>query len=123
MHKCSKSGKINVFSNPLLKLHRCQFGHVTHMGALVQVPVFISAVWAVRHMAVSNWPGFDTGGTLWFGDLTQRALDLASLQAPMGPVGVLLPAAVVLLMLVTIDSSFGPLTQGPPGEPLHLAVE
>lgn len=103
-------------------LHMYQSAHMTYMGALAQVPVFISAVWAVRHMAVTNWPGFDTGGTLWFGDLTLRALDLGSLQAPMGPVGVLLPGTVVLLMLITIDSSFGPLTQGPPGEPLHLYI-
>ena len=81
-----------------------------------QVPVFITAVWAVRHMAVSHWLGFDTGGTLWFENLTQPALDAAHMAAPMGPMGVVLPASVVMLMLMNIDSAFTPLSQGRPGE-------
>lgn len=51
---------------------------------MVQLPVFITAMWSIRTMALSSWPGFDTGGVAWFKDLNLPALDLTTLTAPMG---------------------------------------
>ena len=36
------------------------------VGLPVQVPVFVTAVMAVRRMAAAPWPGLDAGGALWF---------------------------------------------------------
>ena len=52
----------------------------------------------------------DAGGLLWFPDLTQAGLNLAALQAPLGPYGAALPACVALAMFANINRSFG----GPP---------
>lgn len=37
---------------------------------LIQVPLFIYWIVSVRQMAMAGHPGFDTGGILWFTDLT-----------------------------------------------------
>ena len=47
----------------------------------VQLPVFVTAMWASRRMALAPWPGLEAGGALWFPDLTIPALDLASQTA------------------------------------------
>ena len=39
----------------------------------VQLSVFGTSVFAARHMAAHIWPGFATGGVLWFPDLTKAA--------------------------------------------------
>jgi hypothetical protein len=46
-----------------------------------QLPVFVTAMWASRRMALAPWPGLEAGGALWFPDLTVPALDLASQTA------------------------------------------
>ena len=51
---------------------------------LAQLPVFITAMAAIRTMSLSGWPGFSTGGGAWFPDLTLPAMDLATWTAPMG---------------------------------------
>ena len=51
---------------------------------MLQLPIFITAMWSFRSMALASWPGFDTGGALWFKDLTLPAMDLTTLTAPMG---------------------------------------
>ena len=50
---------------------------------------------------------FFTGGVLWFSDLCQPALDLAAATAPLGSIGVVLPAGVALAMFANIQRSFG----------------
>ena len=47
----------------------------------MQLPVFVTAMWASRRMALAPWPGLEAGGALWFPDLTVSALDLASQTA------------------------------------------
>lgn len=47
----------------------------------MQLPVFVTAMWASRRMALAPWPGLEAGGALWFPDLTVPALDLASQTA------------------------------------------
>lgn len=75
----------------------------------MQLPVFISAVWAIRRMSVSSWPGLSEGGALWFPDLTLPALDLANLAAPLGSAGIALPLAVSVAMFANVSLAFGPL--------------
>ncbi|EFN57373.1 hypothetical protein CHLNCDRAFT_142761 [Chlorella variabilis] len=73
---------------------------------LAQLPVFITAMAAIRTMSLSGWPGFSTGGGAWFPDLTLPAMDLATWTAPMGMAGVVLPVGIVLSMLANIDAAF-----------------
>ena len=40
---------------------------------LVQISIFGTSVFAARHMAACDWPGFAAGGALWFPDLTKAA--------------------------------------------------
>ena len=53
----------------------------------VQLPVFVTSVWAIRRMSASGWPGLADGGALWFRDLTMCALDMSHMTAPMGRCG------------------------------------
>ena len=39
----------------------------------VQISIFGTSVFAARHMAACDWPGFAAGGALWFPDLTKAA--------------------------------------------------
>eukprot|EP00884_Botryococcus_braunii_P015951 jgi/Botrbrau1/3039/Bobra.0070s0035.1 len=82
---------------------------------IVQIPVFVSTIWAVRHMALSGWPGMSHGGTLWFPDLTEGALSLAPLSIPMGLAGLLLPGAVTFFLQANIKYSYGRLSLQAPG--------
>lgn len=50
---------------------------------LIQLPVFVTAVLAVRRLAQQPGIGLETGGALWFYDLTQTALNLDTVSAPM----------------------------------------
>ena len=75
----------------------------------MQLPVFITSVWAIRRMSLSGWPGLSDGGALWFPDLTLPALDLASMTAPLGPAGIVLPVAVAAAMFTNVGLAFGPL--------------
>ncbi|DBA80543.1 hypothetical protein WJX77_009280 [Trebouxia sp. C0004] len=74
---------------------------------VTQIPLFMTAVMAVRRMSASDWPGFHTGGLFWFTDLCRPALDLAAVNAPLGSWGIVLPAGVALAMLANIQRSFG----------------
>jgi len=71
------------------------------------LPCFITMMMTVRYMASSPDFSFQTGGLLWFRDLTLPAFDFASLTAPMGPVGVVLPGTLVLLYHYSIHQNFG----------------
>lgn len=74
----------------------------------VQLPVFITLVMAVRRMAGVPWPGFESGGLAWFSDLTLTSVKWseAGLMAPMGPYGIILPAAVTGLMFANLQIGF-----------------
>ncbi|KAL0024349.1 hypothetical protein WJX79_002004 [Trebouxia sp. C0005] len=74
---------------------------------VAQIPLFVTAVMAVRRMSASEWPGFHTGGLFWFTDLCRPALDLAAVNAPLGSWGMVLPAGVALAMFANIQRSFG----------------
>ena len=96
------------------------------LSPLMQIPVFASAVLGVRAMANAGWPGFSDGGALWFPDLTARAVEiiasssassvassasvatssLASLTAPMGVSGGILPALVAAGTLAAAAAAF-----------------
>lgn len=41
---------------------------------LVQIPLFITWLTSVRRMALSGHPGFETGGALWFMNLTEPGM-------------------------------------------------
>ena len=53
----------------------------------VQIPVFVILTMTLRLMCARGWPGLASEGCLWFQDLTQRPLILATGEMPMGPVG------------------------------------
>ena len=47
---------------------------IKHVGGRsAQIGTFMTFVYAVRRMARAGWPGFSTGGVLWFPDLRQAA--------------------------------------------------
>jgi hypothetical protein len=78
---------------------------------LAQWPVFIYLGLSVRSMAqrLPPWPGLDTGGALWFPDLTLPAVAAAAgggLVLPMGAAGLALPLAVTGMMLASIRLGF-----------------
>jgi hypothetical protein len=84
-------------------------------GPLIQLPVFITAVLAVRRLAVQPGIGLETGGALWFVDLTQAAIELETISAPMGTLGAVLPMATAAALFANINSGFGKIaeTSGP----------
>jgi membrane protein insertase Oxa1/YidC/SpoIIIJ len=84
---------------------------------LLQLPVFITAMASIRSMALQHWPGFDTGGTAWFSDLTAPALDFTTLATPMGIAGVILPLTVAVAMYANIDAAFGSATTSSQNSP------
>lgn len=86
---------------------------------VLQLPVFITAVLAVRRMAAQQWPGFSTGGLAWFTDLTSGALVLEPISAPLGSAGIILPATVVGLLLANVNQAIPP-TQ--PGQPIASII-
>lgn len=53
---------------------------------LIQLPVFITAMGAVRTLCLEPRPGLSSGGIAWFPDLTQCAVDFSSMTSPMGTI-------------------------------------
>lgn len=82
----------------------------------MQLPVFVTAMWATRRMALVKWQGMSTGGTAWFPDLTLPALDLSSTfvqqVVPLGTLGVVLPAVVTAAMFANVGLAFGGVSSG-----------
>jgi hypothetical protein len=82
----------------------------------LQLPVFVTAMWAARRMAADNWPGLTTGGAAWFPDLTAPALDLSATfiqqVAPLGTLGAVLPLAVTAAMFTNVGLAFGNISKG-----------
>eukprot|EP00210_Caulerpa_lentillifera_P002477 g2375.t1 len=77
------------------------------LSPLIQIPSFLLVVVSVRRMCAQSWPGLDTGGALWFTDLTQCTINLGSLETHhMGPIGAVLPVAITLAYLLNLELSF-----------------
>ena len=76
---------------------------------LLQVPIFATAVIAIRRMAFSGWPGFAEGGALWFPNLCAPALDWATMSAPLGAAGLGLPLIIFGASFANTQLTFGPL--------------
>lgn len=76
------------------------------LGApVLQIPFFIAGMATARGLAAARWPGLETGGLAWFSDLTLPALEYSSLTAPMGSLGLVLPAAVILSISNVLDGA------------------
>ncbi|KAL6770326.1 OXA1 [Auxenochlorella protothecoides x Auxenochlorella symbiontica] len=76
------------------------------LGApLLQVPFFVAGMATARGLAATHWPGLEVGGLAWFTDLTLPALELGSVAAPMGSLGLVLPAAIILSISSVLDAA------------------
>ncbi|KAK1381594.1 ALBINO3-like protein 2, chloroplastic [Heracleum sosnowskyi] len=65
--------------------------------AVVQMPCFILGVATIRRMALNHHPGFESGGILWFQDLTQM---------PYGVWGSVFPVLVAGLHVTNVGLTF-----------------
>lgn len=95
------------------------------VGPATQIPFFVCAVMAVRRLtAQGGMNGIDSGGALWFQDLTQPAVDLATMTAPMGPYGGILPVLTAAAMFANINLNFAAAAQQSRGMTIvKLALE
>ena len=74
------------------------------LGSL-QVNVFVSMSAALRQMCGAMWPGLGNEGVWWFTDLTQPAVDIASLATPFGVCGLFMPLAIFAGYLQAVERS------------------
>ena len=84
----------------------------THVGwligaPLVQLPVFVTSMLAVRRLADTPDIGLESGGALWLVDLTQQAISYDPIAVPMGTLGLVLPALTTAALFANINRSFG----------------
>lgn len=93
-------------------------------GPLIQLPVFITAVLAVRRLAVTPGIGMETGGALWFPNLTEVALHMDAVVAPMGMAGAVLPCATAAALFLNVNSAWGKMAESNAGfQFVKLALE
>ena len=79
-------------------------------GPLIQLPTFVLAVMSVRRLVAYDAvaaKGLETGGILWFSDLTQVAVHVDTATAPMGVHGAILPVAVAGALFANINNAWG----------------
>lgn len=79
-------------------------------GPLIQLPTFVLAVMSVRRLVADDAvaaKGLETGGILWFSDLTQVAVHVDTATAPMGVHGAILPVAVAGALFANINNAWG----------------
>ena len=77
-------------------------------GPLIQLPTFVLAVMSVRRLVADDAvaaKGLETGGILWFSDLTQVAVHVDTATAPMGVHGAILPVNASATRLSTYLSA------------------
>ncbi|KAL3678105.1 hypothetical protein R1sor_021061 [Riccia sorocarpa] len=67
------------------------------IAGFVQAPLFLYWIVALRGMAMAGHPGFDTGGVLWFSDLTVPV---------QGALGALFPTLVAVTYFINIQIAF-----------------
>ncbi len=70
---------------------------------MAQVSVLVYGLYSVRYMAKEGWRGLDAGGPFWAVDLTLPAVDVATMTAPLGMQGVVVPAALLGGFMMTIQ--------------------
>ena len=93
-------------------------------GPVIQLPVFITAVLAVRRLAVTPGIGMETGGALWFPNLTEVALHMDAVVAPMGMAGAVLPCATAAALFLNVNSAWGKMAESNAGfQFVKLALE
>ena len=80
-------------------------------GPVVQLPVFITAVLAVRRLAATPGIGMENGGALWFPNLTEVALHVDAVVAPMGMAGAVLPCATAAALFLNVNSAWGKIAE------------
>jgi len=69
---------------------------------VAHVTVLVYGLYSVRYMAKTGWRGFSEGGPSWAVDLTLPAVDVATLTAPLGMHGSIMPAALLGGFLLSI---------------------
>ncbi|BBN03391.1 hypothetical protein MPTK1_2g23140 [Marchantia polymorpha subsp. ruderalis] len=67
------------------------------IAGLAQAPLFLYWIIALRGMAMASHPGFETGGVLWFSNLTVPV---------QGALGALFPTLVALTYFINVQVSF-----------------
>ena len=93
-------------------------------GPVVQLPVFVTAVLAVRRLAATPGIGMETGGALWFPNLAEVALHVDAVVAPMGMAGAVLPCATAAALFLNVNSAWGKIAETNPGfQFVKLALE
>ena len=70
---------------------------------VAQVSVLVYGLYSVRYMAKEGWRGLDVGGPFWAIDLTLPAVDVATMSAPLGMQGIVMPAALLGGFMVSIQ--------------------
>jgi hypothetical protein len=70
---------------------------------VAQVSVLVYGLYSVRYMAKEGWRGLDVGGPFWAVDLTLPAVDVATMSAPLGMQGIVMPAALLGGFMVSIQ--------------------
>jgi hypothetical protein len=95
------------------------------VAPLAQAPVFITAMLAVRRLALAPDSPLRAGGALWCPDLTLSALELPTGLAPLGTPGLLLPALAAALLFANVQAAFGVLLAAQRGWPgaIKLGLE
>ncbi|GAB4855825.1 hypothetical protein Ancab_024469 [Ancistrocladus abbreviatus] len=101
------SGKSFIDQFSLFRRERKAIGCPSYLWFLssfsVQVPCFFLWVASVRRMSLDHHPGFDTGGILWFQDLTEY---------PHGVLGAIFPIVIAGLHYFNVQISFRSSTTG-----------
>ncbi|KAI3517845.1 hypothetical protein L1887_17065 [Cichorium endivia] len=96
------SGKSWIKQYKLFREKRKELGCPTFLWILaypsVQIPCFLLGTTSVRQMALDHHSGFETGGTLWFQNLTELSH---------GSSGYIFPLLLASLHLVNVKVSFG----------------
>ena len=70
---------------------------------VAQVSVLVYGLYSVRYMAKEGWGGLDAGGPFWAVDLTLPAVDVATMTAPLGMQGIVMPAALLGGFMMSIQ--------------------
>ena len=80
-------------------------------GPVVQLPVFVTAVLAVRRLAATPGIGMENGGAFWFPNLTEVALHVDAVVAPMGMAGAVLPCATAAALFLNVNGAWGKIAE------------
>ncbi|XP_057515426.1 ALBINO3-like protein 3, mitochondrial isoform X3 [Amaranthus tricolor] len=80
----------------------------------VQLPCFLLWMTSIRKMSLDQHPGFDTGGILWFQNLT---------EVSNGPFGLILPVLIAGLHFCNIQVSFRSVSAVQGEETFHLLAK